>query len=275
VGAAGDSRRCVAAIETRSDPRVGVEVRGELASDQFAGPLAVVTRDLSFGGACVATRSPIAVSSLRQLVLHLPERSVRFSVAGRWQHWNPATGAILTGLAFTNLTPELEDVLWDCVLEATKDVARFLLRRSDLRDVGIDGAMSLAQASRLCVLGVGSAVFQQGGGAASSQNSFFVLREGSVVLRTRLRGAIERDVAMVQPGQLIGGLPMLADVGHTESAIARSPAKLLEIDERAYRYLMQARPWVAQKVAFAAARAYAQRMHATLESLATPDRALA
>lgn len=260
-------RRSAAGIETRSDPRVGVELRAELVSDQFSGGLPVTTRDISIGGACVATRSPVALSGLRQLVLHLAGGPVRLSIVGRWQDANPATGVILTGVAFSPVSVELQDVLWDAVLDASKDVARFLLRNSELRDLGIDGAMSIAQACRLCLVGTGAAIFQQSGQAVSSQSSFFILREGSVVLRTRLRGAIERDVATVQPGQIIGGLPMLASVGHFESAIARTPSKLIEIDERAYLHLAQSRPWVAQKLAFAAARAYAQRMHATLQTL--------
>lgn len=267
ANARGESVR-VAVAETRSDPRVGVELRAEVVSDQFSGSLPAVTRDLSVGGACIATRSPIAASSLHHVVLHLPAGPVRVPAAGRWQVVHAPTGAVLTGVKFVGLSAEQQDLIWDHVLEVTKDLARFLLRKSDLRDVGIDGAMSLAQASRLCIVGAGSAVFQQGGGDGERpQNSFFVLREGSVLLRTRLRGAIERDIATVQPGELLGGLPMFAAAGHAESAVARSQSRLIEIDERAYLYLMQARPWVAQKLAFAAAQTYARRLHATLESL--------
>lgn len=272
---ANQARRFAAVSETRSDPRVGIELRGELVSEQFSGALPVATRDLGIGGACLATRSPVAPSGLRQLVLQLPTGPLRLGVVGRWQSIDPAAGVILTGVAFSAVSTDVQDLLWDLVLDAGKDVARFLLRSSELRDLGIDGAMSVAQASRLCLAAAGTAIFQQSGSAIASQSSFFVLREGSVVLRTRLRGAIERDVAIVQPGQIIGGLPMLAGVGHYESAIARSPARLVEIDERAYLQLAQMRPWVAQKLAFAAVRAYAERMHATLELLGAAERKLA
>jgi CRP-like cAMP-binding protein len=113
----------------------------------------------------------------------------------------------------------------------------------------------------------GSAIFQQGADASGAQSSFYIVREGRVVLRTRIREVIERDIAEVSPGQLFGGLPMISAKCHCESAIARTRCTLLEIDERAFLHLMRSRSWVAQKLAFAAARAYAQRTHATLESL--------
>ena len=255
------------ALESRSDPRVATELAGELSGDHFAGPLPVSTRDLSLGGACVATRSPLALGSLRTLALQLPSGALRLNALGRWQQWSAATGVNLVGVAFSGASVEAQDALWDHVLDESKAIARFLLRRSELRDVGIDGAMSIGQASRLCLAGAGAAIFQQGADARGPAGSFFVLREGSVQLRVRVRDAIERDVALVEPGQIFGGLPMIAAASHFESAIARTPCKLLEIDERAFLYLSQARPWLSQKIAFAAARAYAQRLQHTLSAL--------
>ncbi len=258
-------------MESRSDPRVGAEIAVDIVSDQFSGGLRGVTRDLSVGGICVATRSPFAHGSVRQVVLNLGTGSLRLPAEGRWQRWNRATGVILTGISFRELTTATQDVLWDHVLDISKELARFLFRHSEVRDIGIDGAMSLAQSSRLLVVGAGEFVYQQGGEHKDAPSSIFMLREGNVVLRTRLRGSIERDFASVRPGELFGGLPMLAAVEHYESAIARSPSRLIEIDERAYTYLLQARPWVAQKLAFTVTSAYAQRMHATLEGLIAGD----
>lgn len=260
-----------ASLESRSDPRVGAEIAVDLVSDQFSGGLRAVTRDLSVGGVCVATRSPFAHTSLRQIVLHLPGGPLRLAAEGRWQRWNRTTGAILTGIAFRDLSTALQDVLWDHVLDVSKELARFLFRHSEVSDIGIDGAMSLAQSSRLLVVGAGEFVYQQGGEYKDAPSSIFMLREGGVVLRTRLRGSIERDFAAVRPGDFFGGLPMLAAVEHYESAVARAPSRLVEIDERAYSYLMQARPWVAQKLAFTVTRAYARRMHAMLEGLGSPE----
>jgi CRP-like cAMP-binding protein len=197
----------------------------------------------------------------------MPNGPLRVSAEGRWQRWNRGSGVILTGISFRDLTSANQDLLWDYVLDVSKELARFLFRHSQVRDIGIDGAMSLAQSSRLLVANAGEFVYQQGGEHKDAPSSIFMLREGTVVLRTRLRGSIERDFAAVRPGDFFGGLPMLAAVEHTESAIARTPCRLVEIDERAYGYLMQARPWVAQKLAFTVVSAYARRMHATLEGL--------
>ncbi|MBM4385759.1 MAG: cyclic nucleotide-binding domain-containing protein [Deltaproteobacteria bacterium] len=267
---ANDRLRRVAAMESRSDPRVGVELRVDVASDQFSGALPAMTRDLSIGGACIATSSPLATQSIRQLVLHLPQGPLRVEAQGCWQAWNPATSAMLTGVAFKSVTPSTQDAIWDHVLDVSKELARFVLRSSELRDIGIDGAMSLAQVSRLCAVRPGAAIFQEGSGNAASSQSLFILREGSVLIRTRLRDVVERDIAVVQPGELLCGLALFTSAAHAETAVARSACRLIEIDERAFLYLMQARPWIAQKVAFAAARSYARRLRGALETLTLP-----
>ncbi len=252
--------------ESRSDPRVGTEMPVDVFSDQFSGPLRATSRDVSVGGVCISTRSPIAYLSIRQVALHLPSGVLKLRAVGRWQQWRRASGEVLTGIAFQDLTAVTQDLLWDHVLDVGKELARFLFRHSDIRDIGIDGAMGLAQASRLQVFAPGEVVYRQGE-AQEIPSSIYVLREGSVVLRARVRSAIERDFAVVKPGEFFGGLPMLANVEHHETAIARTATRLIELDERAYSYLLRSRPWVAQKLAFAVTRAYALRLRDTLETI--------
>jgi CRP-like cAMP-binding protein len=249
---------------------VGVELRIDLESDQFSGALPALTRDLSIGGVCVATRSPVGLQSIRHIVLHLPSGPIRLEASGRWQSWHAATASALTGVAFKSVPAQAQDAIWDHVLDVSKDLARFLLRGSELRDIGIDGAMSLAQVSRLCAVRAGATIYQEAREDLAPSSSIFIVREGAVLMRKRLREVVERDIAMVHPGELLGGLPMFTSAGHSETAVARSATRLIEIDERAYLYLMQARPWIAQKLAFAAARSYARRLHSTLEALTLP-----
>lgn len=93
---------------------------------------------------------------------------------------------ILTGVAFLDLDTGTQDILWDHVLEAGKQLARFLLRHSDIRDIGIDGALGLAHASRLALYGAGELIYREGA-VQESPSSIFVVQEGEVVLRVRVR----------------------------------------------------------------------------------------
>ena len=139
--------------------------------------------------------------------------------------------APLTGVAFLELDAATQDILWDHVAETGKQLARFLLRRSALREIGIDGAIGLAHANRLALYAPGELVYPEGV-VQDSTSSIFVVQEGEIVLR--VRGAIETDFAALSPGEVFGGLPMLGDAPHHETALARTRVRLIEIDERAY-----------------------------------------
>ncbi len=253
-----------ASYESRSDPRVGCELPVEFWGDGMSGSLRATSRDLSVGGVCILTRSPLDYRSIGNLRIHLPSGPLSVRAAGRWQHWDRTAGVILTGVAFQGLDERSQDLLWDHVLEAGKQLARFLLRHSHLRDIGIDGASALAHASRLALYGPGEMIYREGA-VQDSPRSIFVVQEGEVVLRLRVRGAIDTDFASLKPGEVFGGLPMFADVGHHETALARTRVRLIEIDERAYPHLLRSRPGVAQQLANTVTLAHAARMRASFQ----------
>lgn len=62
-------------------------------------------------------------------------------------------------------------------------------------------------------------------------------------------------------------MPLVGDCAHPESAVAECETRLLEIDRDAFRYLEGARPWLAQRLAFAVARTYTRRLHEVLARL--------
>jgi hypothetical protein len=254
--------------ERRSDPRVAVDLAAEVSGRDWSGALAARTRDVSVGGACIATPSPIAIGAISAVCLRFPEEALSLRAVGTWQRVHPTLGIVLTGVRFESPPPAALDLLWDAVSRATNQVARFLLAQPALSEIGIDGAIGLAQSMRLCPVRGGDVIYPPPG-RTSSPSSIYVVQEGSVALQLRAGGARYRDFAIAHCGELFGRLP---PGDHSEFAIARSQARLLEIDERAFGYLASTSPRLAQCLFAALTTAYLGRMQRAIQALwsATP-----
>lgn len=250
-------------FELRGEPRVGSAHPVRLYATAFSGPLTGRTRDISVTGCCVATPSVFDAKSIQRVRIDLPRGTLELDAEGRWQRSLPHDDVVMTGVLFLDPPDEAVEQLWDVVLDAGKELARFLYRHSDLRGVGVDGAMGLSQVTRFREVKAGHTLYRQGP-ADGDERSIFVVDRGSVTLQVRVRDARETPMERLGPGSLLGGLPLLAPVEHAESAIADQDTRLLEIDERAFRYLARAKPWLAQLVAQAVTTTYARRLHGAL-----------
>lgn len=250
-------------LEVRSNPRVGTDVAVEIYASDFGGALYGRTRDLSIGGACIATPSPFAYKSLHSIVLKLADRDLKVDVEGCWQREDPSQRFVLTGIAFDRPPPETLEVIWESVLDAGKRLARFLYERTALHELGLEEAMGLAQVTRFQNASVGDAIYRQGDRSTGS-DSIFMIAEGSIALQVRVRDAIDLPLARLEVGDLFGGLPLLADLPHAESAIAATDVKLFEIDASAFRHLRSMKPWLGHRLGVALLRVHAQRMNRVL-----------
>lgn len=250
-------------LEVRSNPRVGTDLPVELYATDFGGALLGRTRDLSIGGACVATQSPFSIKGLQRIVLGLPSQNLTLDAVGCWQREDRQENLIITGVQFENPYSEQLDLVWDQVLDAGKKLARFLYERTALHELGLEEAMGLAQVTRLRTIQAGDLIYRQGT-QGQGNDSIYMITEGSVTLQLRIRDAIEQSLATLSTGDLFGGLPLLADLPHAESAVANSHVRLLEIDQAAFRHLRSMKPWLGHRLGVALLRVHAQRMADTL-----------
>ena len=250
-------------LEVRSNPRVGTDLPVELYASDFGGALLGRSRDLSIGGACIATASPFAIKSLQRVVISFPTERLSIDAIGCWQREDEAEKLVLTGVQFENPTSEQLEVVWDQVLDSGKRLARFLYERTALHELGLEEAMGLAQVTRFRGMNPGDMIYRQGT-MHDGADSIFLIAEGSVTLQVRVRDAIERPLVQLGVGDLFGGLPLLADLPHCESAIADSAVRLLEIDGAAYRHLRSMKPWLGHRLGVALLRVHAQRMSKTV-----------
>lgn len=246
-------------IEMRTQPRVGTNYPVRIHSRDFPIPLEGRTRDLSVDGTCVVTTIPFTVKSIYRIELTLPHQTLSLETEGRWQRDEPIEDLVLTGLSFVTPDAASRDVLWSTVLSSGQQLARFLYERSGLHELGLEEAMGLAQVTRYRHAHSGRTLYTQDT-RSPGEDSIFLLTQGRVSLRVRIRDVRDLDFADLGPGELFGGFPLVADLAHTESAIAESDCSLLEIDGTAYRYLCTARPWLAQKLATALVRISAIRL---------------
>ncbi len=247
-------------FELRSDPRVGTDIPVQLDARGPAGGLAARTRDLSVGGCCIATATPFDFKRVHELTLMLPNRAVSLPVQGRWQHEEPSGDLVLTGLQFHEVQPEALDHIWNLVLASGQQLARFLYEHSAIRELGLEEAMGLAQVTRLRSVPFGRTLYRQNT-KNPGEDSIYIVMEGTVVLQVRVRDAIENDVARLGAGELFGGLPLMADVPHCESAVTDSDVHLLEIDRQAFRYIRTTKPWLGHRLSSALLRITAERFH--------------
>jgi hypothetical protein len=250
-------------LEIRSNPRVGTDLPVQVYTGDFGGALQGRTRDMSIGGVCIATQSPFAFKSLQRVVLTMPTQNVSIDAIGCWQREDPQENLVLTGVSFDRPGPEELEFVWDHVLDAGKTLARFLYERTALHELGLEEAMGLAQVTRFRSLRTGDLIYRQGT-SGEHNDSIFMIIEGSVTLQLRIRDAIEQPLAQLTPGDLFGGLPLLADLPHAETAIANSDVRLLELDHAAYRHLRSMKPWLGHRLGVALLRVHAQRLASVL-----------
>jgi hypothetical protein len=244
-------------LDGRGGIRVAVDLPLEVYSSDFAGPLAGKTRDLGMGGVCAAVRSWLALGSIRKVSLLLPERPVTLGAEGRWQSAAGATEAgVLVGLRFSGTGADESTRLWNVIRDHSWHLASFLQGESDLRELPPDAAMAIATQSRLRAVKRGGAVYRQGDPA--NAGAIYVVLEGRVSLRHKVRFARELSTPELGPGSLIGGMGAIADLEVAETATAEADLRLLEIGRGSYEYLCLAQPLVAHRLARLVARRHAQ-----------------
>lgn len=252
--------------ETRGSPRVGVDAPVELHVAGLPAPLPGRCRDISVGGACVATPSIFVLKDLRRIVIGLPTGPLRLEAEGRWQFDACADDLVLSGLAFHNPPPDAVEAISQMVLETGRSLAHFLYSHGELRELELDEVVGVAQVTRLRDVGAGRYIYRQET-AEPGEDSIFIVESGAVLLQIHTGSGRELPIARLTPGQVFGGMPLVCDEPHAETAIAEGNTRLLEIHRDVFRYLGRARPWLAHRLSSTITRVNARRLHHVLARL--------
>ena len=241
-----------ALLEGRREVRVGVQHPVEIDCSSFDLPLAAQVRDVSAGGMCIATPSPIPVEKLAGVGLQVAGGSLRLNAVGVWQTRISMDESVLTGLEFIRPEPFLLMSLREWVDASVRDVGAFLYEVLRSEKIGFEDCMLLAQSTRVRVIPRGRYLYKRGESPLDQDDSIFFLREGKVELGIPKPHGSPHITAELGPFSLLGGLGCVASMPHFEDARALEDTTVLEIARPAFAYLRIAQPllahWLSQVV---------------------------
>lgn len=250
-------------VESRSSARVATDLPIVIRSADFTGSLMAQTRDLSASGACVATAAPLCFKNIYEVTLNLPNRLPALKARGCWQRENHSEDLVLTGIAFEELDPRTARIIWDYVFDKARDLTHFLHDQSPLGTLGMDDCMALACVSRFRSSSTGQTIYRQGDGDEAN-GSMFIVDRGEVTLHLKLADDRAAPFMTLKEGDVFGGLPALAGLPQTETAVASTPLRLIEIDASGFECLRMRNPRLAERLAGVLVRTHIERTGQTL-----------
>ena len=257
------------AFEARVYERVAVDLPVDVTLAGFAHPLSAHTRDLSAGGLCLATDSPVPVGDIRRVRIHVEgRRSLDVDAEGKRQTVPAAERSVLTSVQFVGVEEGQRKDLQALVEERSVSLANFLAR-SELEGIRPDEAMGLTGVTRLRSLPSRSHLYHQGAHEEGASTSLYVVHKGEIALDVRLGRGGNRTIALarLKPGAIFGGLSLVAQVPMLESAWAEDETTLIEVTAGAFRYLRISRPLLAQAMSEAVVKRHAERIQALFRRL--------
>jgi hypothetical protein len=255
-----------ALADQRHDARVAVTVDAQIFATSFEGSLRATTRDLSLGGACLATKSPIALNTLTHVSLRCGEQDVlEIPIRGCWQSVPLGDDSVLTGVCFGEVSQRARFHLWHLVFDAHRELAYFLHQRSALRDLSSEDASDVAHASRLRCAPTGTSIYRQDE-HSRVDDSIYVIQDGMVNLHVDLSN---RSLCVVSlgPGEVFGGLPIVSGAPNLDSAIACEDSRLIEVSSPAFSYLCATRPLAARRLSRVVTAAATERWRLLIRRL--------
>ncbi len=96
--------------------------------------------------------------------------------------------------------------------------------------------------------------------------SLFLVKSGAVRITQRVEG-VEKELAVVGPGEHLGALALLGKTVRLVSAVAATPCEVLELANRDFQRLQPEKPQACLKLALAIAADLASRVSETRDIL--------
>ena len=250
--------------ESRSSARVASDLPIVIRTADFSGSLMAQTRDLSATGACIATASPIGFKNIYEVSFSLPHHQLPpLRARGCWQREKHSEDLILTGIEFEDLDAQTSRMIWDYVFDKGRDLSHLIHDRSPLGQLGLDDCMALACVSRFRSTSSGHLIYGQGD-SDEANGSMFLVDRGEVTLQIQLSEGRTAPFVTLKEGDVFGGLPTLVGLPHTETAVAGSPLRLIEIDASSVDCLRMRNPRLAERLTNVLVRTQVERASHTL-----------
>ena len=251
----------------RALPRVALSFPARLHLGAF-GLLDAHARDLGAGGICVSTPSCFALQDLRRVALLLSGGPTEVEAEGCWQLEVTGEDAFLTGIRFVDVSEQGLERLWDVVHQQSKALTRWLLQQREFAELNLCDAVDLVHVTRMREIRAGGLLYRQG----VRDDSIFIVTRGEVVFERRTPRERKLTVGRAVPGQLFGGLGVVANSLPSESALADCDVTLLEISRGAFENLQLTSPPLAFQLASLVMQSHLRRVDSALGRLVDESR---
>lgn len=235
-------------IERRGSPRVALTTPVEILCEGRAEPVKGPSLDIGLGGVCVQLDDRIDLGSIRGVTIRVDRNEVALEGTGVWQRRTKGNGRFIVGVEFLPVRPRESWLLWGLLSTRASGLARFLVECSELEELTIDIAMDIALRTRRRQFEPDSSIYRKGH-IEPEGRSIFVIMSGNVDLIRETEDGRTLTLGRASKGSVIGGLPLVMDIDHSESGLCTDNVELLEIDEFAYDILSTEKPVAARVLA--------------------------
>jgi hypothetical protein len=226
--------------ERRAGPRVAFTARVTLQFTTGEVQLGASV-DIGLGGVCLQLTKPVELATIRGVRIDTGHARLSLAARGSWQRVDPQRGTALLGIQFLDLGEEEISTLWSLLHQRALDLTRFLVERSGLGPIDIDVAMDLTLRTRRKEVEANRVIYRAGSDVIE-EASIFIVAQGTVSLQVARADGTRAEIDVVEPGGVFGGIPMIIGVPHVDSAVAKTPVQLLEIDRYSLKDLVAEKP---------------------------------
>lgn len=231
--------------DQRAGPRVAITVPVDIFLGDRDEPIRARSLDLGMGGVCVQTEKSFPAEAACAVALELSAGSLRLEARGVWQRDTVIEKTVLTGFQFAEPSVDAGRTIWKVLQRRVEELTRFIIEASDLQPIDVDEAMDLTLRTRRRYFPGGSYIYQQDT-LDQTEESAFIVAHGQVSLEGRKHQGELFELDRISEGSVFGGLPIVMDLAHVDSAMAVSDVQVLEIDRYSYRELVREKPLVAR-----------------------------
>ena len=251
-----------AVVDRRAEPRVAITVPLTLQLDDGRS-IPGGSLDLGRGGVCAGTARGFPCESIAQVRIGLRGSTISAPARGAWQRSTPSEALVTTGIQFVELTKHDEARLGDALDDRVRTLTRFLIGSQALAPLDPPDARALTLRSRCRHFPADVRLYERN--ATGGETSIFIVATGEVALELPGPRGATRRAAMLGSGDVFGGVSLLTELSHAESAGTATACELIEVDASALELLRYESPRMARALERGVVRRLAAALDLALE----------
>lgn len=254
----------------RALPRVAISFPARVHFDGGVAPHYARVRDLSVAGVGIEMPLRLSLEEIRGVTLSTPTGRIDLVAEGCWQEELAAVDAFSAGIRFLDVEGIALNQLWDVVQRQVRTLTKWFSQVRELRDLSLDDTLELIHLMRLRVIAEGGVLYRQAV-RSPCEDSIFIVTSGEVTLDTWTADGRRVALGLAGPGEVLGGLALIANAPADESASVMRDTSVLELAPAAFEMLKNSHPGLAFEAAAAVMRSHLGRRASQLERLQNAD----